>query len=72
MHEETWVSCSLYFDAPHRGFPLGLASHGIGTDGAIQVKPTAWAFAVLGLGLIGVLTAILAPWPVPLLIERLY
>lgn len=55
-----------------RGFALGLASHGIGTARAIQVNPSAGAFAVLGMGLNGVLTAILAPWLVPFVIRNLY
>jgi predicted murein hydrolase (TIGR00659 family) len=54
-----------------RGFALGLASHGIGTARAIQVNPSAGAFAVLGMGLNGVLTALLAPWLVPLLTANL-
>ena len=52
-----------------RGFALGLASHGIGTARAIQVNPSAAAFAVLGMGLNGVLTAVLAPYLVPVLLS---
>ena len=55
-----------------RGFALGVASHGIGTARAIQVSPAMGAFAVLGMGLNGVLTAILAPWLVPWLMDRLF
>lgn len=55
-----------------RGFALGVASHGIGTARAIQVSPAMGAFAVLGMGLNGALTAILAPWLVPMLMERLF
>ena len=56
--------------AEARGFALGVASHGIGTARAIQVSPAMGAFAVLGMGLNGVLTAILAPWLVPLLMTH--
>jgi predicted murein hydrolase (TIGR00659 family) len=49
-----------------RGFALGVASHGIGTARAFQVSPEMGAFAGLGMGLNGVLTALLAPWLVPL------
>jgi predicted murein hydrolase (TIGR00659 family) len=44
-----------------RGFALGLASHGIGTARAFQVSEEAGAFAGLGMGLNGLLTAILMP-----------
>jgi predicted murein hydrolase (TIGR00659 family) len=45
-----------------RGFALGLASHGIGTARALQVSAEMGAFAGLGMGLNGILTAVLAPW----------
>lgn len=44
-----------------RGFALGAASHGIGTARALQVHPTAGAFAGLGMALSAVSTAFLAP-----------
>jgi len=44
-----------------RGFSAGLAAHGIGTARAFQVSEEAGAFAALGMGLNGVLTAILVP-----------
>jgi len=44
-----------------RGFAVGIASHGIGTARAFQVSEQAGAFAGLGMGLNGVLTAILMP-----------
>jgi predicted murein hydrolase (TIGR00659 family) len=44
-----------------RGFAVGLASHGIGTARAFQVSEQAGAFAGLGMGLNGLLTAILMP-----------
>lgn len=49
-----------------RGFALGVASHGIGTARAFQVSPEMGAFAGLGMGLNAILTALLAPWLVPL------
>lgn len=49
-----------------RGFALGVASHGIGTARAFQVSAEMGAFAGLGMGLNAVLTALLAPWLVPL------
>jgi putative effector of murein hydrolase len=42
-----------------------VASHGIGTARAFQVSPEMGAFAGLGMGLNGVLTALLAPQLVP-------
>ena len=50
------------------GFALGLASHGIGTARAFQVSPEMGAFAGLAMGLNGALTALLAPWLVPLVL----
>jgi putative effector of murein hydrolase len=51
-----------------RGLALGVAAHGIGTARAFQVSPEMGAYAGLGMGLNGVLTAIFAPWLVPLLL----
>lgn len=47
-----------------RGFAMGLAAHGVGTARAFQLHPTAGAFAALGMGLNGILTAF---WLPPLL-----
>ncbi|MCD6061029.1 MAG: lrgB [Moraxellaceae bacterium] len=44
-----------------RGFGLGLAAHGVGTARAFQLHPTAGAFAALGMGLNGLLTAFWLP-----------
>ena len=44
-----------------RGLAVGVAAHGIGTARALQVNPTAGAFAGIGMGLNAVLTAVLAP-----------
>ncbi|MFL6673382.1 MAG: LrgB family protein [Massilia sp.] len=54
-----------------RGFALGVASHGIGTARAFQVSAEMGAFAGLGMGLNGALTALLAPWLVPLVLRWL-
>lgn len=45
-----------------RGFALGVAAHGIGTSRALSVHPQAGAYASLGMGLHGVLGALLLPW----------
>lgn len=44
-----------------RGFAIGLASHGIGTARAFQMDEEAGAFSGLGMGLNGILTALLIP-----------
>lgn len=44
-----------------RGFALGLAAHGVGTARAFQLHPTAGAFAALGMGLNGMITAFWLP-----------
>ncbi len=44
-----------------RGLAVGTAAHGIGTARALQVHPTAGAFAGIGMGLNAILTALLAP-----------
>ncbi|MDP2228313.1 MAG: LrgB family protein [Moraxellaceae bacterium] len=44
-----------------RGFAMGLAAHGVGTARAFQLHPTAGAFAALGMGLNGILTAFWLP-----------
>jgi predicted murein hydrolase (TIGR00659 family) len=52
-----------------RGLALGVASHGIGTARAFQVSAEMGAYAGLGMGVNGVLTALIAPWLVPLLLR---
>lgn len=52
-----------------RGLALGVASHGIGTARAFQVSAEMGAYAGLGMGMNGVLTALLAPWLVPHLLR---
>ena len=54
-----------------RGFALGLAGHGVGTARAFQVSAEMGAFAGLGMGLNGIMTAVLAPWLVPLMLRLL-
>jgi len=54
-----------------RGFALGVTSHGIGTARAFQVSDEMGAFAGLGMGLNGILTAFVAPFLVPLLTQWL-
>jgi predicted murein hydrolase (TIGR00659 family) len=44
-----------------RGFAVGVAAHGIGTARAFQLSEEAGAFAGLGMGLNGLLTALLFP-----------
>jgi len=51
-----------------RGLSVGVAAHGIGTARAFQVSQTAGAFAGVGMGLNGLLTALLAPLIVSLLL----
>ncbi|MBU9620028.1 LrgB family protein [Burkholderia multivorans] len=58
---------ALRIDEPAvRGFALGVASHGIGTARAFQVSEEAGAFAGLGMGLNGVLTAFVVPILLPI------
>ncbi|WP_435257728.1 LrgB family protein [Thioclava sp. FR2] len=45
-----------------RGFAVGVTSHGIGTARALQVHPTAGAFAGLGMALNALATALIAPF----------
>ena len=52
-----------------RGFALGLASHGVGTARAFQVSAEMGAFAGLAMGLNGAMTALLAPWLVPVVMR---
>jgi len=48
-------------DESSRGFAIGVASHGIGTARAFEISEEAGAFSGLGMGLNGMLTAILIP-----------
>jgi putative effector of murein hydrolase len=44
-----------------RGFALGVAAHGIGTSRALSVHPQAGAYASLGMGMHGIVGAIIIP-----------
>ncbi|MBR8501451.1 LrgB family protein, partial [Burkholderia cenocepacia] len=55
-----------------RGFALGVASHGIGTARAFQVDATMGAYAGLGMGLNGVLTAVVVPVLMPVVTNWLH
>ena len=50
----------------------GLAAHGIGTARGFQVSKEIGTFAGLGMGLNGMLTAILAPSLVPVLVSYFF
>ena len=50
-----------------RGFAVGVAAHGIGTSRAFSVHPEAGTYASLGMGLHGVLGAVLIPLAVQFL-----
>ncbi|MGI4848089.1 MAG: LrgB family protein [Janthinobacterium lividum] len=54
-----------------RGFAIGVGAHGIGTARAFQVSAEMGAFAGLGMGINGILTAFLAPWLMPELLRWL-
>jgi len=54
-------------DRSAQGFAIGIAAHGIGTARAFQLSPEAGAFAALAMAANGLLTAVLAPWLVPML-----
>ncbi len=58
-------------DPAARGFALGIASHGIGTARAFQIGEQEGAFAALGMGLNGLLTAAFLPWLMPVLMQWL-
>lgn len=44
-----------------RGFAIGVAAHGIGTSRAFSVHPEAGAYASLGMGMHGIVGAVLIP-----------
>ncbi len=48
-------------DRAARGFAAGVAAHGLGTARAFQVNELAGTFAGIGMGLNGILTALLVP-----------
>ncbi len=65
-----WLLDRLRVASPAaRGFALGLTSHGIGTARAFQSGAATGAFAGLAMGLNGALTAVIAPWLAPLVMD---
>lgn len=56
---------------PAQGFAIGLAAHGLGTARAFLVSEEMGAFSALGMGLNGVLTAILLPLLLPVFVSLL-
>jgi|TARA_B110000503_G_scaffold35642_1_gene58244 putative effector of murein hydrolase len=52
-----------------KGFVLGICAHGIGTAKALEISRKCGAFAILGLGATGILTALILPCLVLLLIK---
>lgn len=54
-------------DETVKGFTLGLSAHGFGTAQAFTISPLAGAFAGLGIGFAGVVTAFLLPLIIRLL-----
>lgn len=54
-----------------RGFAIGVAAHGIGTSRAFSVHPQAGAFSSLGMGMHGILGAIILPPLLPWLSQAL-
>lgn len=51
-----------------RGFAIGVAAHGIGTSRAFSVHPAAGVFASLGMGMHGVVSAVVLPAALALLV----
>jgi predicted murein hydrolase (TIGR00659 family) len=59
----TWVlNAAGIKDWRARGLAVGTVAHGIGTARAFQVNPTAGAYAGIGIGVNGLLTAIVLPY----------
>lgn len=57
-----WLLRGLRIHDPSvQGFALGLTAHAIGTARALQMHPSAGAFAALAMGLNGILTALVMP-----------
>lgn len=54
-------------DAAARGFAIGLSAHGLGTARAFEESEEAGSFSALGMGLNGLLTALILPYLLPLL-----
>ncbi len=57
----SWLKLLRIRDERAVGCALGVASHGIGTSRAVQAGPMCAAYASLGMGLCGLLTAVFVP-----------
>ncbi|MFN3076066.1 MAG: LrgB family protein [Alphaproteobacteria bacterium] len=69
---EGWVFRWLRVaDERARGLGIGVAAHGIGTAHALHQGEATGAFSGLGLGLNGVVTALLVPFLIPLVMKFL-
>ena len=51
-----------------RGFAIGVAAHGIGTSRAFSVHPAAGVFASMGMGMHGVVSAVVLPMVLPMIL----
>lgn len=61
MVSVSWLHLIRIHDERAQGLALGIAAHGIGTARAVQISPTAAAFAGLGMGFCGLITAVSLP-----------
>lgn len=52
-----------------KGFVLGICSHGVGTARAFEISGKCGAFSSLGMGLTGIITALILPWVVIYLLK---
>lgn len=48
-----------------QGFSMGLVAHGVGTARAYELNATMAAYASLGMGLSGIVSAVVLPWLMP-------
>lgn len=63
-----WFLSLLHIrNAAARGFAIGLSAHGLGTARAFEESEEAGSFSALGMGLNGLLTALILPYLLPLL-----
>ncbi|MGI4814605.1 MAG: LrgB family protein [Janthinobacterium lividum] len=67
-----WFKLLRVPSADAQGLAMGVASGGIGVARAFQLNAEMGAIAGLGMGLNGVLTALLSPWLVPMLMRVFY
>lgn len=65
-----WLLDKVKVNSPQaRGLAMGCAAHAIGTARMVDEGPEAAAFSGLALSLCGLITALVAPWLLPLLTE---